>query len=71
MRDVEAGTEQWHRMRKETGFEGQKWESAGLGEGLARRREGEFGLHIRQRTQRKLSHKCPGGDEGKDNGGGG
>ena len=51
-----------------TGFERQKGESSALGEGWAMRREGEFGLHIRQGTQRTLLHKCHGGDEGKDNG---
>lgn len=67
VRSIETGIGQWQWRRKEAGFERQKGESAGLGEGLARRREEEFGLHIRQR---KLWNKCPGGDEGKGNGGG-
>lgn len=63
MRDAEAGSRQWQRMRKKgVVFGRQKEESAGLGEGLAMRREGEFGLHIEQRIQRKRIAHVPGSD---------
>lgn len=60
MRGAEAGAGQWQRMRKEGGVFGrQKGESAGLGEGLALRREGEFGWHVKQRKH--IAH-VPGSD---------
>lgn len=46
--------------KKDRVFGRQKEESAGLGEGLAMRREGKFGLHIKQRIQRKRIAHVPG-----------
>lgn len=61
MRDVEVEARQWQRMRK-GGFERQKGESAGLGEGLALMREGGFRMHIGRGHRGNVLCKCQGGD---------